>query len=223
MPLFTHCLDKEEVRRVSEKEWCPMLNLHLVQFESSYGVSAQLPPSNMPEIAFAGRSNVGKSSMINKVFNQKSLARVSSKPGKTVTINFFRLGEIRFADLPGYGYAQVAKSEKQRWSELMECYFSSGRNIALIFQLLDMRHAPSEDDQRMIDYLKSSGFCFVLVLTKADKLSKSQQNERLSALKNEIPDGGDITMIPFSAQTGEGVSSVVEMMNKIATENINRS
>lgn len=164
----------------------------------------QLPPSDVAEIAFAGRSNVGKSSMINKIFNRKQLARVSAMPGKTVTINFFRLENVRFADLPGYGYAKVAKSEKQRWAQLIEGYFNDGRNIQLVFQLVDMRHPPTADDLQMIDYLIEHEFPFVVVLTKRDKLSKKQQADRLAALQQEIPYADQITMIPFSAETGKG-------------------
>jgi GTP-binding protein len=182
-------------------------------------MTAQLPPSDLPEIAFAGRSNVGKSSMINRVFNRKNLARVSSVPGKTVTINFFRLADLRFADLPGYGYARVSKTEKQRWGELMEHYFSSGRNIALVFQLLDMRHPPSADDLVMIGFLQKAQIPFALVLTKADKLNKTQRAARLKAFCAETGAGPEVTMIPFSAQTGEGVPAVVELLNTVAAEN----
>ena len=172
----------------------------------------------MAEIAFAGRSNVGKSSMINKIFNRKQLARVSAMPGKTVTINFFRLENVRFADLPGYGYAKVAKSEKQRWAQLIEGYFNDGRNIQLVFQLVDMRHPPTADDLQMIDYLIEHEFPFVVVLTKRDKLSKKQQADRLAALQQEIPYADQITMIPFSAETGEGVEEIRSIIEEIAAQ-----
>lgn len=192
------------------------MNFHNVTFESSYGKFSQLPQSDIGEIAFAGRSNVGKSSMINKIFNRKQLARVSAVPGKTVTINFFRLENIRFADLPGYGYAKVAKSEKQRWAELIEGYFNDDRNIQMVFQLVDMRHSPTADDLQMIDYLIEHEFPFVIVLTKKDKLSKKQQQERLEAFRREIPYGDEITMVPFSAQTGEGVEEIRQIIEEIA-------
>ena len=158
------------------------MNFHNVTFESSYGLLHQLPESDLIEIAFSGRSNVGKSSMINKVLGRKSLARVSSMPGKTTTINFFRLENVRFADLPGYGYAKVSKSEKQRWAKLIEGYLHSDRNLQLIFQLVDMRHPPSRDDLSMIEFLIENEFPFVIVLTKQDKLSGRQRAERLEAL-----------------------------------------
>lgn len=194
------------------------MNFHNVEFESSYGLLHQLPASDRIEIAFSGRSNVGKSSMINKVFNRKQLARVSSMPGKTVTINFFSLENIRFADLPGYGYAKVAKTEKSRWAKLMEGYFASQRNIGLVFQLVDMRHPPSRDDLTMINYLIEHELPFVIVLTKQDKLSTREQAQRLESLQQEIPYADQITMIPFSAQTGHGVDQVKEIIEEIAAE-----
>lgn len=194
------------------------LNFHNVEFETSYGQLSQMPESSLVEIAFAGRSNVGKSSMINKVFNRKQLARVSSMPGKTVTINFFRLENVRFADLPGYGYAKVAKTEKARWAKLMEGYFNSGRNIGLVFQLVDMRHPPTRDDLNMINFLIESEMPFVIVLTKQDKLSGKEQARRLEALQEELPYADQITMVPFSAQTGHGVEEIKAIIEDIATE-----
>jgi len=193
------------------------MNYHNVKFEASYGMLKQLPPSDKPELVFAGRSNVGKSSLINKLFNQKQLARVSSVPGKTATINFFTLEGLRFADLPGYGYAKVAKTEKERWAKLMEGYFASDRDIALVFSLIDMRHPPTADDIQMINFLIDNEFPFVVVCTKSDKLSKRQQAERLEALQTELPYGDEITIIPFSAKTGDGVEqikAIIEEMNE---------
>ena len=126
------------------------MNFNKAEFIASYGISTQLIQDDLPEIAFAGRSNVGKSSLLNKLFNRKNLARVSSVPGKTVTVNFYNVDGNRFVDLPGYGYAKISKSEKDRFSELMEGYFQSGRNIKLVVQLVDMRHKPSADDIGMI-------------------------------------------------------------------------
>ncbi|MFV0400733.1 MAG: ribosome biogenesis GTP-binding protein YihA/YsxC [Oscillospiraceae bacterium] len=194
------------------------MNFHNVEFETSYGRPDQLPESTLPEIVFAGRSNVGKSSMINKIFNRRQLARVSATPGKTATINFFRLEDVRFADLPGYGYAKVSKSEKARWSKLMEAYFTSDRDIALVFQLVDMRHPPSKDDLAMIDFLVENEFPFVIVLTKKDKLSAKEQAERLEALQQEIPYAEQITLIPFSSETGEGVAEVHEIIEQLAQQ-----
>ncbi len=194
------------------------MNYHNIVFETSFGLSSQLPPSDLAEIAFAGRSNVGKSSMINKLFNRKGLARVSATPGKTATINFFRLEPVRFVDLPGYGYAKVSRGEKQRWAGLMEGYFNTGRSIELVFQLVDMRHPPSKDDLQMIDFLIQNELPFVIILTKKDKLSKREQAERLGKLKEEVPYADQITMIPFSAVTGEGLEEIKGIIDEIAQE-----
>ncbi len=194
------------------------MNFHLVEFETSYATAETLPPSEFPEIAFAGRSNVGKSSMINRVFGRKNLARVSSVPGKTAMINFFKAENLRFVDLPGYGYAKVAKSEKLRWASLIEGYFAGERDIALVMQLVDFRHPPTADDRMMIDFLIEHEFPFVIILTKADKLSKREREERLKALAEEIPYADQITMIPFSSENGEGVEAVREIVEQLAEE-----
>jgi len=194
------------------------MNFHNIAFETSYAKSDSLPESDLLEIAFAGRSNVGKSSMINKIFNRKNLARVSSMPGKTATINFFKLENVRFVDLPGYGYAKVSKSEKLRWAELMEGYFNSGRDIALVVQLVDFRHPPTKDDLSMIDFLIEMEFPFIIVLTKADKLSSKQRTERLEALKTEIPCFEDITFFEFSSESGEGVEEIKEIIISLSEE-----
>ncbi|MCR4925928.1 MAG: ribosome biogenesis GTP-binding protein YihA/YsxC [Clostridiales bacterium] len=187
-------------------------------FEAAYGTFAQLPPSKLPEIAFAGRSNVGKSSLLNKLFNRKNLARTSSKPGKTITINFFKLGEVRFVDLPGYGYAKVAMSEKKRWAEMMEGYFNSDRNIRLVVQLVDMRHSPTKDDLDMIDFLSQTGYNFIIVMTKCDKLNKTELNARREAIKEELAhiDGAEI--IEFSAVTGEGTEKIKKSIESYLEE-----
>ncbi|MBQ4627289.1 MAG: YihA family ribosome biogenesis GTP-binding protein [Clostridia bacterium] len=179
-----------------------------IDFTAAYGTSRQLPSSNVPEIVFSGRSNVGKSSLMNKVFNRKSLARVSSMPGKTITVNFFKGDGVYFVDLPGYGYAKREFSEKKRWAELMEGYFQSGRNIKLVVQLIDMRHAPSQDDMTMLNFLKESGLPFVIALTKCDKLNKTETEKRREELKQELADYSEIQKIEFSAVKGTGVEEI---------------
>ena len=196
------------------------MNYHNVVFETSFGKASQLTQSDLVEIAFAGRSNVGKSSLINKIFNRRALARVSAVPGKTATINFFRLENVRFADLPGYGYAKVSHGEKERWGDLIETYFNSERRIGLVFQLIDMRHAPTKDDLMMVDFLIENEFRFVVVLTKKDKLSKKQQEERLRALQTELPCADQIHMVPFSAMNGDGVEELRAIIDEISQENL---
>lgn len=194
------------------------MNYNKAEFYSSYGKFSQIPPCDRIEIAFAGRSNVGKSTLINKIFNRKNLARVSSVPGKTATINFYSLENIYFADLPGYGYAKVAKSEKERWSELIEGYLNSDRDIRLVFSLIDMRHPPTADDIHMINYLIESELPFVIVLTKADKLKKMEREKRMEALKTEIPYYDQIHIVPFSSMTFEGVDEIRSIIDEISAD-----
>ena len=195
------------------------LNYNKAEFSAAYGKFSQIPAPERIEIAFAGHSNVGKSTLINKLFNRKNLARVSSVPGKTATINFYGLENLYFVDLPGYGYAKVSKSEKERWAGLIEGYLSSDRDIRLVFMLVDMRHAPTKDDVHMINYLIDTEMPFVLVLTKADKLNKTERAKRLEAFKDEIPCFEDIHVIPFSSQTFEGVDELRQIVEDIADDN----
>ena len=157
-----------------------------VEYELSFGTVAQIVPSTLPEIAFAGRSNVGKSSLLNKLFNRKQLARVSQNPGKTATINFYKSKDARFVDLPGYGYAKVSKSERNRWSRLIEGYFAQDRNFALVCSLIDIRHAASELDENMVSFLQESDLPYAIVFTKGDKLSRSKCNAQAAALRKQL-------------------------------------
>lgn len=179
------------------------------QFERAYGTFEQLPASTIPEIVFSGRSNVGKSSLINKVFNRKNLARVSSVPGKTITINFYSCGnDAKIVDLPGYGYAKVAKSEKTRWANMMEKYFNSGRDIKLVVQLVDMRHPATADDIMMMEFLEHAGIDYIVVMTKSDKLNKGEYKSRVENSRQELSFVDLENIIPFSSQTGENVDKI---------------
>ena len=184
-----------------------MLN---VEFVYSAGLSSQLRPNNRQEVVFSGKSNVGKSSLINRLCNRKSLARVSSKPGKTATINFFDAGEFDLVDLPGYGYAKVSKSEKLRWAELVEGYFAAGRNIALVVQIIDMRHKPTADDMNMLSFLRDCAIPFVVVMTKSDKLNKSEYAAQLECLSDLVSEYGAKGIYPFSALSGQGAEEIEE-------------
>lgn len=193
------------------------MNFNNAQFEKAYGTFSQLEASDLPEICFLGRSNVGKSSLINKVLGRKSIARVSSKPGKTVTINFYRVDSVRLVDLPGYGYAKVPFSEKSRWSDLMEGYFGSGRNIKTVFQLIDMRHPATAFDISMLEYMRAMGIKYTVVLTKSDKLNKAETAERLRLIVEELGEYAENTqIIPFSAQNGQGVEALREIIENIS-------
>ena len=184
------------------------MNYNNAQFEKSFGVSNQLPAGNTEEITFSGRSNVGKSSLLNKLFNRKSLARVSSVPGKTVTINFYGVDSVKFVDLPGYGYAKLSKQERDRFGELMEGYFHSGRNIRLVVQLVDLRHKPSADDYAMIDFLKQMDIPMLVVCTKADKLKVKELEKRKAEIVDELNMVDSDKIIPFSSKTGMGLDKI---------------
>ena len=188
------------------------MNFNNVTFERSFGISSQLPPSTLPEVAFAGRSNVGKSSMLNALFGRKSLAKVSQKPGKTSTINFFATEGARFVDLPGYGYARVAKSEKGRWAELIEGYFNQDRNFALVVSLVDIRHEAQQLDLNMFNFLMEAGLPFAVVLTKADKLSRNQQNKQVSVLRRQLALPEDVPMLVTSSEKREGFDALRKLI-----------
>ncbi len=190
------------------------MNYNLVTFKGAFGTSSQIPPSKRPEVSFVGRSNVGKSSLINKLFNRKQLARVSSMPGKTSTINFFGTDEIDFVDLPGYGYAKVAKSEKSRWSEMINGYFDQYRYYALVVSLIDIRHPATKLDEQMVEFLKACELPFVIALTKADKLSKSQANRQAVAIRKQLALPQDIEFVITSSEKGTGIDQLRTIIEK---------
>ena len=188
------------------------MNLHNASLTISAVKPQQYPPTTIPEIALAGRSNVGKSSLINKLLNRKSIARVSSTPGKTVTVNFYRLDGLRLVDLPGYGYAKVSDRDRERWSELIEGYFQTGRNIKLCLQLIDMRHPATEFDISMLEFLSHFKIPYAVVLTKCDKLNKTKFSNRLADLKTELGSLAEgIKIIPFSALKNIGIQEIREV------------
>ncbi len=192
------------------------MKIESAAFELSAGLVHQLPASNLPEVAFSGRSNVGKSSLINRLLNRKALARTSATPGKTATINFYRLDTLRLVDLPGYGYAKVSDAEKRRWKGLIEGYLEADRELCLVVQLLDARHAPSADDRTMLDYLVQREIPFLVVLTKMDKLNVTQRVQRLQAFQEEFASLEGLTVVPFSAVTGEGTQELRKILTEIA-------
>ncbi len=190
------------------------MNYHNVKFKAAYGTSSQLPVSTLPEVSFAGRSNVGKSSLLNKLMYRKSLAKVSSTPGKTATINFYDVDGYDFVDLPGYGFAKVAKSEKHRWSELIEGYFNQERIFALVVSLIDIRHEASALDLNMIEFLRESGLPFMVVLTKADKLSKQQCMKQTAMLRKQLQLDKSVPMLAVSSESGTGINELRVIINQ---------
>ncbi len=176
----------------------------------------QYPPADMPEIALAGRSNVGKSSLVNTLTNRKNIARTSSTPGKTATINFYEImGKYRFVDLPGYGYAKVSKEEKKKWGGMIENYLSKRENLKGVFLLVDARHKPTADDKTMFEWIKSYGYEPIVVATKLDKLKKSEIERNLTEIYNFLELDYDSVLIPFSAQTREGRDEVLSAVDMI--------
>ena len=188
------------------------MNYNNSEFLASYGLSRQLPDSDRPEIVFSGRSNVGKSSLINKLCNRKKLARVSATPGKTATINFYHVDTAYFVDLPGYGYAKVSNAERERWDDLINSYFEADRAVCLLVQLLDCRHAPSADDVQMLEYLHYHRIPFVAALTKGDKLKKSELAPNLAVIRRDLELPETVPVIPFSAEKGDGRDALVKVI-----------
>lgn len=192
------------------------MNIHNVQFEISAVSDKQYPTKFLPEIAMVGRSNVGKSSLINKTLNRKNFARVSSKPGKTATINFYNLDNALYlVDLPGYGYAKVSKQEKQRWGEMIQQYLDERETLERIFLLVDARHKPSEDDMMMLEWIRYYKKPFSVIATKADKLKPSQREDAFALICDSLSIEKE-DLIIFSAETGEGREKVLEVWEKIA-------
>ncbi len=190
----------------------------MAAFEMAAGLSSQLPSCTMPEIVFSGRSNVGKSSLINRLTGRKALARTSATPGKTATINFYRLDAARLVDLPGYGYAKVSGSERRRWAELIEGYFDDERDVRLVVQLMDIRHTPSKDDYQMLEYMVNRQIPFIVVLTKADKLNKTERAQRLAAFEQELSNYEGIFTLPFSSSNGEGADELRKILQEVVTD-----
>lgn len=179
----------------------------------------QYPADNMVEIAFAGRSNVGKSSLLNLLTGRKNLARVSGNPGKTRTINFYEInGQFRIVDLPGYGYAKVSKSITQNWGEMMESYLENRQGLKKVVQLVDIRHAPSKQDVEMYNYLRYYGLDGIVVATKADKVSRNEMQKNLSVIRKSLELSKDDVLIPVSALKRTGYEELLDVMESLLEE-----
>lgn len=191
------------------------MNFQKADFIASYGISSQLPESDRAEFVFSGRSNVGKSSLINRLCSRKNLARVSSTPGKTATINFYSVDNLYFVDLPGYGYAKVSNADRDRWDKLINSYFEENRNNELLIQLLDCRHDPSADDVQMLQFLHYHRIPFVIVLTKADKLKKSQIAETQSRFEKIGLQYGSQKVFLTSSEKGTGMEELKQYLESV--------
>ncbi|MDE6924025.1 MAG: ribosome biogenesis GTP-binding protein YihA/YsxC, partial [Acetatifactor sp.] len=190
-----------------------------VSLETVCGVTSKLPESQLPEVAFAGKSNVGKSSLINALMNRKALARTSSQPGKTQTINFYNVNNaLYFVDLPGYGYARANEAVKAQWGKMVERYLHKSKQLKQVFLLVDIRHAPSENDCIMYDWIKKSGYQPVIIATKLDKIKRSQVQGQLKQIRSVLGMGGGDTIIPFSAETKQGRDEIYRILDAVLEE-----
>lgn len=190
-----------------------------VNLEKVCGITSKLPENHLAEFAFAGKSNVGKSSLINGLMNRKALARTSSKPGKTQTINYYNINEqLYFVDLPGYGYATANESVKAQWGKLIEDYLHQSRKIKAVFLLIDIRHAPSENDCIMYDWIVSRGYKPVLIATKLDKIKRSQVAKQTKLIRETLRADSDTILIPYSSLTKQGREEIYELLDGMLTE-----
>lgn len=186
-----------------------------VELETVCGITSRLPENEKPEIAFAGKSNVGKSSLINALMNRKSLARISATPGKTQTINFYNINqELYLVDLPGYGYAKVSEKEKIAWGKMIERYLHESKQLRAVFLLIDIRHDPSANDKMMYEWILNQGYQPVIIATKLDKIKKSQIQKQLKVLRQGLGLVNGTTIIPFSAQTKQGRDEIWQFVDR---------
>ena len=184
-----------------------------VSLETVCGITSRLPENTLPEIAFAGKSNVGKSSLINAVMNRKALARTSSQPGKTQTINFYNINNaFYYVDLPGYGYAKVSLEAKEKWGKMIERYLSRSRMLKMVFLLVDIRHDPSANDKSMYDWIVYNGYHPVIIATKLDKINRSQVAKHTKAIRQGLGMAPEDILIPFSAETKQGREEIWELL-----------
>lgn len=190
-----------------------------VELETVCGVTSKLPENTMPEVAFAGKSNVGKSSLINALMNRKSLARTSAQPGKTQTINFYNINQVMyFVDLPGYGYAKVSEAEKRKWGVMIENYLHSSKQLRAVFLLIDIRHDPSANDKTMYDWMVYQGFEPIIIATKLDKIKRSQIQKNVKAIREGLAVRPGTKIFPFSAETKQGRDEIWEYIDSLILE-----
>ena len=198
---------------LSDKEKCMIVKS--AELETVCGITSKLPDNDLPEIAFAGKSNVGKSSLINGLLNRKSLARTSSQPGKTQTINFYNVNKnLYFVDLPGYGYAKVSVEIRAKWGKMIEKYLHGSPQLKKVFLLIDIRHVPSENDCMMYDWIVDNGYEPVIICTKLDKIKRSQVQKNLKLIREKLDLVPGTTMIPFSAQTKQGRDEIWNLIEE---------
>lgn len=196
------------------------MKIKSLDLEIVCGVTSKLPENTLPEVAFAGKSNVGKSSLINALMNRKSYARTSSQPGKTQTINFYNINkEIYFVDLPGYGYAKASKQEVEKWGKMIEKYLKTSKQLRIVFLLIDIRHEPGANDRMMYDWVISNGFTPIVIATKLDKIKRSQIDKQLKLIRTTLKASKEVRIIPFSAETKQGREEIYEIIDAVIADN----
>lgn len=190
------------------------------ELETVCGVTSKLPNNEELEIAFAGKSNVGKSSLINGLLNRKALARTSSQPGKTQTINFYKInGSFYFVDLPGYGYAKVSMAEREKWGKMIERYLHSSDKLILVFLLVDIRHEPSANDKMMYDWILHNGFTPVIIATKLDKIKRSQVQKNIKIIRTKLEMKKEDMLFAYSAMTKQGRDEILDFIETSLAQN----
>ena len=198
------------------KDLSEIMKIRNVSLETVCGITSKLPDNKYPEIAFAGKSNVGKSSLINALMNRKALARTSGQPGKTQTINFYNINsELYFVDLPGYGYAKVSREVKEKWGKMIERYLRTSKQLKTVFLLIDIRHEPSAGDVSMYEWILANGYEPMIIATKLDKINRSQVDKNVRVIRDTLKCGKDTLIIPFSAVSKQGRDEIYGIIDKL--------
>ena len=209
-------IDRSNLQRLEQLSKEDFIVIKSAVLDIVCGITSKIPDTGLPEVAFAGKSNVGKSSLINGLMNRKALARTSAQPGKTQTINFYKINdELDLVDLPGYGYARVTPAEKEKWGKMIENYLHTSRNLKAVFLLIDIRHDPSANDRQMYEWILHNGYEPIIIATKLDKLKRSQVQKNLKAIREGLQLRKGTTVIPYSAETKQGRDEIWELIESL--------
>ena len=209
-------IDRSNLQRLEQLSKEDFMVIKSAVLDIVCGITSKIPDTGLPEVAFAGKSNVGKSSLINGLMNRKALARTSAQPGKTHTINFYKINdELDLVDLPGYGYARVTPAEKEKWGKMIENYLHTSHNLKAVFLLIDIRHDPSANDRQMYEWILHNGYEPIIIATKLDKLKRSQVQKNLKAIREGLQLRKGTTVIPYSAETKQGRDEIWELIESL--------
>ena len=209
-------IDRSNLQRLEQLSKEDFMVIKSAVLDIVCGITSKIPDTGLPEVAFAGKSNVGKSSLINGLMNRKALARTSAQPGKTQTINFYKINdELDLVDLPGYGYARVTPAEKEKWGKMIENYLHTSHNLKAVFLLIDIRHDPSANDRQMYEWILHNGYEPIIIATKLDKLKRSQVQKNLKAIREGLQLRKGTTVIPYSAETKQGRDEIWDLIESL--------